>query len=263
MDCPGRATGVLTWLLLQFQQFEPVMRILSAFLFLFIIFQSPLAAASLFKKKDAAEKEAKLDARLEKRVEKISDYFEQVMDSPESTIPPGLLRKAEGIIIMRQFKVGMGLGIKGGGGIAMARDGKNGQWSAPAFLKAGEASIGLQLGGQMLDSVFLLMNEKGMNLLSQTQFRIGVDAAATAGPHGAEAEVKYSGDVPILVYSNIGGLYAGATFESGFLVPDNKANAAYYNDEAILMGEILFKNKVEKTAEAKKLIELIEQHSGK
>ena len=239
------------------------MRILSIFLFLFIIFESPLAAASLFKKKDPAEKEAKRDARLEKRLEKISDYFEEVMNSPESKIPAGLLGKANGIIIMRQFKVGMGLGIKGGGGIAMARDGKTGQWSAPAFLKAGEASIGIQLGGQMLDSVFLLMNKEGMNVLSQTQFRIGVDAAATAGPHGAEAEAKYSGDTPILVYSDIGGLYAGASFEGGFLVPDNKANAAYYNDEAILMEEILFQNKVEKTAEARKLIELIERRSGK
>ncbi len=239
------------------------MRILSVFLFLFVIFESPIAAASLLKKKDAAEKEAKQDARLEKRMEKISDYFEQVMDSPESRIPAGLLRKANGIIIMRQFKAGLGIGVKGGGGIAMARNGKTGQWSAPAFLKAGEASIGLQIGGQVLDSVFLLMNEEGMSILSQTQFRIGVDAAATAGPHGVEAEAKYSGDVPILVYSDIGGLYAGASFEGGFLLPDNKANAAYYNDEAILMGEILFKNKVKKTAEANELIELIERRSEK
>ncbi len=222
-----------------------------------------MAAATLFKKKDEAEKEAKRDARLEKRVKSISDYFAQVMASPESKIPSGLLRKAEGIIIMRQFKAGLGIGVKGGGGIAMARDGKTGEWSAPAFLKAGEASIGLQIGGQVLDSVFLLMNEDGMNMLAQTQFRVGVDAAATAGPHGAEAEARYTGETPILVYSDIGGLYAGASFEGGFLVPDNKANAAYYNDEAILMREILFQNKVEKTVEARELIELIEQHSKK
>ena len=105
------------------------------------------------------------------------------------------------------------------------------------------------------------MNKEGMNILSQTQFRIGVDAAAAAGPHGAEAEAKYSGNTPILIYSDTGGLYAGATFEGGFLVPDNKANAAYYRDDSILMREILFENKVEKTSSAKELIDLIERYS--
>ena len=136
MVCPGRATEVLIWLRLQFHQFEIVMRILSIFLFLFIIFESPLAAASLFNKKDPAEKEAKRDARLEKRVEKISDYFEEVMNSPESKIPAGLLGKANGIIIMRQFKVGIGVGIKVGGGIALVRDQKSGKWSARAKISS-------------------------------------------------------------------------------------------------------------------------------
>jgi len=228
---------------------------------LFILCFYHFSDAALLKKKDPVEKQAKREARLEKRVKNIANYFEAVMESPQSVIPAGLLSKAEGIIIMHQFKVGLGIGIKAGGGIAMARDEKTGEWSAPAFLKAGEGSIGLQIGGQVLDSVFLLMNKEGMNILSRTQFRIGVDAAAAAGPHGAEAEAKYSGNTPILIYSDTGGLYAGATFEGGFLVPDNKANAAYYRDDAILMREILFENKVEKTSSAKELIDLIERYS--
>ncbi len=237
------------------------MKIPSILAVLLILCLNPLTAGSILKKKDPEEKQAKREARLEKRVKNIADYFEQVMESPQSAIPGGLLAKAEGIIIMRQYKAGLGIGVKGGAGVALVRDKKSGVWSAPAFLKAGEASIGIQIGGQVLDSVFLLMNKDGMKVLSQTQFRIGVDAAAAAGPHGAEAEAKYSGDTPVLVYSDTGGLYAGAAFEGGFLVPDNKSNADYYHDDAILMREILFEHKVEKTESAEKLIELIDRHS--
>ncbi len=238
------------------------MKTSSAFLILILFCSCSLTAAPLFNKKDPAEKEAKRDARLEKRVKQMAEYFQMVMESPQTNIPPRLLRKAEGIIIMRQYKAGLGVGIKGGGGVALARDQKTGKWSAPAFLKAGEASIGLQIGGQVLDSIYLLMNEEGMKILSQTQFRIGVDAAAAAGPHGADAEAKYSGDVPILVYTDTGGLYAGASFEGGFLIPDNKSNAAYYDDLAILVREILFENKVEKTESALQLIQILDRYSS-
>ena len=71
---------------------------------------------------------------------------------------PLYLRDAEGIIILRQFKVGLGFGVKAGGGIAMVRDKKTGKWSAPSFMKGGEGSWGLQIGAQGIVHIFLLMN---------------------------------------------------------------------------------------------------------
>lgn len=211
--------------------------------------------------KDKAAKEAKRDLKLEKQMRNISDYFEMVMLDNEKKIPGSLLKKAEGIVIMRQLKAGLGVGFKGGGGVALVRDKSSGGWSPPAFLNAGEGSIGLQIGGQVIDSIYLIMNEEGMKILTQPQYRIGVDAAAVAGPHAADAEAKYSGNVPILVYTDAGGLYAGASFEGGFLVPDKKANEDYYDREGLIMSEILFDRKVKATESGERLIDLINKHS--
>jgi len=198
---------------------------------------------------------------LERRIRLSSEYFEVVMQEPGGGIPSHLLRTAHGIIILRQLKFGIGIGVKGGAGIVMVRKGSGHSWSPPAFLKAGEGSIGFQLGAQSMDTVYLLMDNEGMQLLTKPKFRIGVDAEASAGPHDAGAEAKLSAGTPILVYSNAAGLYAGAAFEGGFLLPDNKANAVYYDIPGITMHDILFKNKVTIPDSVKVLTAAIKKYS--
>ena len=159
----------------------------------------------------SAGKENKLDRRMRRMVLD----FESIMSDSQSRIPAVILQEAEGIIILRQFKVGLGVGIKAGGGIAMVRDKKTRKWSAPSFMKAGEGSWGLQIGAQGIVHIFLLMNKEGMMVLTAPRFRVGVDAAATAGPVDTGVEAKIGVGTPIYVYSNSSGLYAGATFEGG------------------------------------------------
>ena len=199
--------------------------------------------------------------KLDRRIRQSADYFEAVMLSRRAQVPPALLRKASGIIIMRQFKAGFIVGLKGGGGIAMVRDELTRRWSAPAFVTAGEGSWGPQAGGQVVDSVILIMNEEGMRVLTQPKVRIGIDAAAVAGPHGENADLKFGTLPPIIVYSDSGGLYAGASFEGGFFAPDKKANSAYYGDASITMREILFGDAVSRPASGRLLINLIARYS--
>ena len=166
-------------------------------------------------------------ATIEKRSLAIAESLHSIQRDAFSGIPASVLSRAKGVIILRQHEAGFIFGGKGGIGIAMIRD-SSGRWGPPAWLKTGAGSWGLQFGYQKLNVVLLLMNENVLNLLYRPKFRVGVDAAATAGPVGSNVEAKLGNDTPILVYSETEGLYAGASFEGGFLVPDKKANRAAY-----------------------------------
>lgn len=169
-----------------------------------------------------------IDAKgVKKRSLAIAESLYAIQSDNFSRIPASVLRRAKGIIILRQHEAGFIFGVKAGIGLAMIRD-SNGKWGPPAWLKTGAGSWGLQFGYQKLNVVLLLMNENVLNLLYRPKFRIGVDVAATAGPIGSNLEAKLGNDTPILVYAETEGLYAGATFEGGFLLPDNKTNQAAY-----------------------------------
>jgi len=71
-----------------------------------------------------------------------------------------------------RFHLDAQLGAKGGAGLALLKDAKTKAWSPPVFLKTGEGSIGLQIGGQSIDSIFLIMNKEGVEMLLKTKFKI-------------------------------------------------------------------------------------------
>lgn len=168
-------------------------------------------------------------ATIEKRSLAMAETLYSIQRDAFSSIPASVLDRAKGVIILRQHEAGFIFGGKGGFGVAMIRD-SSGRWGPPAWLKTGAGSWGLQFGYQKLNVVLLLMNENVLNLLYRPKFRIGIDAAATAGPVGSNVEAKLGNNTPILVYSETEGLYAGASFEGGFLVPDKKANQFAYGN---------------------------------
>ena len=45
-------------------------------------------------------------------------------------------------------------------------------------------SFGLQIGGQAVDLVMLIMNQDGMKNLLSSKFKLGADASVAAGPVG-------------------------------------------------------------------------------
>lgn len=199
--------------------------------------------------------------KLAKRLTSAQEYLEELMADESTAIPKDLIKKCTGIIILRQYKAGLGFGVKGGAGIALVKDEKTGAWSAPAFVKNAEGSFGFQIGGQAIDSVFMIMNKNGMEMLNKSKFKVGVDASAAAGPHGRDAEAKVSVETSILVYSKAKGLYAGASFEGGFLIPDDAANEEFYGPKNSSLNEILFGAKVEMPEEAKPLIDVLKKYS--
>ncbi len=199
---------------------------------------------------------------LVKKIQRAQEYLEDIMETPDTDIPQAVMRKCRGIIILRQYKAGFIFGIKGGAGIVLVRDKKTREWSPPAFIRTGEGSFGYQIGGQTIDSIFLIMNKEGMEMLSKAKFKIGVDASAAIGPVGRDAEAKVGPGTAILAYSRAKGLYAGASFEGGFLLSDKKANEKFYNIKGITLQDIIFNNKVQMPEEAKPLVELLNRCAG-
>ncbi|MCM8815510.1 MAG: lipid-binding SYLF domain-containing protein [Candidatus Omnitrophica bacterium] len=191
---------------------------------------------------------------LVKMIDKAKEFLEDIMEAPDTEIPAALIEKCRGIVIMRQYRAGFVFGVKGGFGVALAKDEKTGQWSPPAFVRAGEGSYGVQIGGQAVDSILLIMNKDGMEMLIRTKFKLGVDGSVAAGPVGRDASAKLGPGTAILVYSRAKGLYAGATIEGGLIINDDNANQQFYGIKGLTAQDILFAGAVEVPECAKGLI---------
>jgi lipid-binding SYLF domain-containing protein len=164
------------------------------------------------------------------RVKAATAVLNEVMNIPDQAIPRNVLGKAEAIAVFPSVKKG-GLVVGGqwGRGMLSAR-GAQGSWSAPAFLTLTGGSFGLQIGGQEIDLVLVIMDRKGLERLVSNQFKLGVDASAAAGPVGrdAQASTDIQMRAKILSYSRARGLFAGVTINGGTIKQDRDANERFY-----------------------------------
>ncbi len=194
--------------------------------------------------------------KLDERIRKLTDRFELIAGKSRTKIPGYVLRRAQGIVIFQEFEAGLLIGVRGGNGIALARDPKTGKWSFPSFVKTGKGSFGLQAGGHEISAVMVVLDSSVMRQLARARFKIGVNAAATGGPVGVEADTRV-GLPPIVVYSNATGLFAGVSIEGGVLTPGNKANERYYRMGGVTMYEILYEGTGAETPTTQRLLETI------
>jgi len=131
-------------------------------------------------------------SELDYRIRRLTTKFEALQAKPDKCIPAAMLRNAQGIILLDRTKAGFIFAYQGGGGVAIVKDPTTGQWSAPGFLSAREASLGLQIGGQQSFIVILLMNTNTARLLAEPDFRLGGEASGTAGNDNRRAEAGFS-----------------------------------------------------------------------
>lgn len=184
--------------------------------------------------------------------------LQEIQGNVKTAIPSEVLQRARGIIIVNQFQGGFIFGIKDGYGVALVRR-PNGQWSVPAFLKAGEFSIGLQVGAKAINAVYVLMDDETARLLFRNRMNLGADAKAVAGIRAAERESvskALPGDANVLIYSAQEGLYVGATVKTGYLSPNQKANELFYN-ASHRMPELLYSDWVTPPQEARFIMDYV------
>ena len=136
------------------------------------------------------------------------------------------------IVIPSVIKGAVGFGGSYGRGAMSCRGGEDfkGPWTAPTMMALEGASFGFQLGGQATDFVLLVMDERGAGAILSGKFKIGGDAAASAGPLGrdSQANLDIYMRTTILSYSRSRGLFAGVSLEGSTLRPDNRANEKLY-----------------------------------
>jgi len=197
---------------------------------------------------------------LKEKIERSNLYLEDVMEAPDKGIPASLLKKCLGVVIIRQYKAGFIFGVKGGTGVALKKDKETRKWSAPSFVASAEGSFGLQIGGQAIDAILLIMNKSGVESLLKAKCKLGVDASVAVGPVGRDVEAKIGPDTAFLVYARAKGLYGGLTLEGGIITQDNGANKKFYGKEVTV--DEIFDNKVVAPEAAKELISALEKYCG-
>ena len=176
------------------------------------------------------------------RVETCEAILREFQADPARAIPANVLQGAKALVITNQIRGGLILGLQEGYGTILVKK-SNGTWSIPVVVGAGEASLGLQLGGSRIETIYVIMNENTPRQLFEGRFNIGVDAAAVAGPRVADADKSNREllSVPVLVYSNQKGLFAGATVKSGYITRSDSINRAFYPGDYDLP-ELLYGN---------------------
>lgn len=177
------------------------------------------------------------------RCDRAAEVLEEVMGTPEQSIPNDLLSKAEcAAIIPGVKKVGLGLGGKYGKGVIVCRT-ANG-WSGPSTVRIEGGSVGFQIGGSSTDVVLLVMNKKGAEKLLESKFTLGADAAVAGGPVGRSAQAQTDAQMhaEILSYSRSRGAFAGVSLEGATLRPAEDDNKKIYGKKVepkeILNGSI-------------------------
>jgi lipid-binding SYLF domain-containing protein len=197
--------------------------------------------------------------------ERIADartVFEEIMAAPDKGIPQDLIEKAHCVVIVPAVKRGgFVVGGQYGKGVAICRQPGGTGWTGPSTVRMEGGSFGFQIGGGETDVVMMVMNETGANKLMKSEFTLGGEGAAMAGPLGrsATAETDAYMRAEILSWSRSRGLFAGLVLKGATLRSDDKDNKSIYG-KAVEHEEIL-RGRVPAPTAARPLIDLLSRYS--
>jgi len=178
-----------------------------------------------------------------KRMDAAATVLDEIMGTPDKGIPQELLDSAKCVaVVPSMIKIGFVFGGRHGRGIATCRTSSG--WSAPAPFSVTGGSWGLQIGGEAIDVVMLVMNDNGMEKMLSSKFKIGADASAAAGPVGrhVEGETDWKMRAEVLTYSRARGAFAGVTVNGASITQDKDGTRILYGrmipSARILKGQV-------------------------
>ena len=165
------------------------------------------------------------------RLDNSAQVLNAIMATPDKGIPTDLFHKARCVIVIPSMKkAGFLFSAKYGRGFASCRNSNGTGWSAPAAMRVEGGGFGLQIGGEAVDIVMLVMSEKGMKGILSSKFTLGGEASAAAGPVGRDATAQTDAtlNADILSWSRSKGLFGGLSLQGGTLRADDDVNRAIY-----------------------------------
>jgi len=163
------------------------------------------------------------------RLQASATVLNEIMAAPDKGIPSDILSSAKCVAVVPSLlKGGFVVGGAHGRGMATCRTATG--WTAPAPLTTTGGSIGLQIGGQAVDLVMVIMNDRGMQALLSSKFKLGADASVAAGPVGrhTEGSTDWKLRAEVLTYSRARGLFAGISFNGAVIKQDEDATREVY-----------------------------------
>jgi lipid-binding SYLF domain-containing protein len=170
--------------------------------------------------------------KMNDRLNDAADVIQQIMATPDRGIPQSILAGASCVVVVPHYKKGaFVIGAQYGQGVATCRTPRG--WSAPVFVKLEGGSFGWQIGGQSTDLVLVAMNQRGLQDMLKSKFKIGGDAAASAGPVGrnAQAGTDWRLNAEFLTYSRSKGLFAGLSLDGTVLEQNGDDMTAEYGGD--------------------------------
>jgi lipid-binding SYLF domain-containing protein len=185
--------------------------------------------------KDGAEEVHRMDAA--------ATVLNEVMGTPDKGIPREVMESAKCVAVVPSMKKGgFVVGASYGKGVATCKTATG--WSAPAPFRIAGGSFGFQIGGEAVDLVMLIMNDKGMQNLLNSKFKLGADASVAAGPVGrhAEGDTDWKMRAEVLSYSRARGVFGGVALNGAEIKQDEDDTKALYGEKAsfqqILTGSV-------------------------
>ena len=177
----------------------------------------------------AKDKDTKGTSDEVQRIDSATNVLTEIMGTKDKGIPDKIMESAKCVaVVPSMLKAGFVVGGRYGKGVATCRTTRG--WSAPAPFTIAGGDWGLQIGGEAIDLVMLVMNEKGMRNLLSSKFKIGADASASAGPIGraASADTDWKMKSEVLTYSRSRGIFAGVTLNGAVIKQDDDETRVLY-----------------------------------
>ncbi len=169
------------------------------------------------------------------RLQDSATVLQQILNE-NNGLPKTILNQADCVLIFPSVKkVAIGIGGSYGRGALVCRQGAHmdGKWGAPAMYALDQGSLGVQLGSTATDFVLVVMNQKGAEQILNGKTKLGSNAAAAAGPAGAQAMAYNAASMneDVLTYSRSKGLFAGVSLEGASIDTDGDANKKLYGKD--------------------------------
>jgi SH3 domain-containing YSC84-like protein 1 len=169
-------------------------------------------------------------------VDRATLAVQEMFSNPTTQAMVDLMKRARGALICpRVFKASFFFGGQGGGCVLVGRSGAEGSnpgapWSSPAFYAMGSGSFGFQVGVQDAEMIFIVLTDKGLRALLDSQFKFGANAGiaiATVGA-GIEGSTTAALRADIVAFSQVSGVYAGISIDGTLLSSRSEWNQTYY-----------------------------------
>ncbi len=162
-------------------------------------------------------------------VDRATLAVQEMLGDDASSDARSLIRRARGALICpRVFKAGFFFGGQGGECVMVGR--LQSGWTPPAFYGMGSGSFGLQIGIQDAEILFIVLTEKGLHALLDSQFKIGGDAGISVATVGAGVSGSTTAALraDVVAFARSRGLYIGISLDGSLISQNSAWNQAYY-----------------------------------